>query len=115
MGGDVGIAQDRVVREVGAREPGPWQAEKPVDVTVVLRRRGEPPAVAGWPQPAALSRPDFSYRCGADPVDIEHLRAFATTHGLQEIGCQPHRRVLYWRAPAAVLERAFGVRLVLQP
>jgi len=111
MGGDVGIAQGRPVREVRPREAGPWQGEEPVDVTVVLRRRREPPAVAGWPQPAALRRQDFSYRCGADPADIEHLRAFATTHGLQEIGCQPHRRILHWRAPAAVLERAFGVRV----
>jgi kumamolisin len=99
-----GIAQ-------GSRYVGPHGGDEPIEVTVVLRRRGGAPVAAGWPQPPAVSHRDFGGRCGADPADITRLRGFAGARGLQEIGCQPHRRVLHLRGSAAGLERAFGVHL----
>jgi len=90
---------------------GPHAGEEPIEVTVVVRRRGGAPAAAGWPQPPAVSHRDFPDLCGADPADIARLRGFAAAHGLQEIGCQPHRRVLQLRGTVADLQRAFGVHL----
>ena len=43
--------------------------------------------------------------CGADPADIARLRGFAGAHDLQEVGCQPHRRVLHLRGTVTDLER----------
>jgi len=96
---------------VRTRYVGPHHGDEPIEVTVVLRRRGGAPAAAGWPQPSTVTHQDFGGRCGADPADIERLRGFAGAHALEEIGCQPHRRVLQLRGSAAGLERAFGVQL----
>ena len=108
--GGFDIAQHRSA-PVTTRYMGPHEDGEPVEITVVLRRRGGAPAAAAWSQPPAVNHRDFSDRCGADPADITRLRGFANTHGLQEIGCQPHRRVLHLRGSAANLQRAFGVQL----
>ncbi|MDO1529976.1 S53 family serine peptidase [Fulvimonas sp. R45] len=94
-----------------ARYLGPHDDDAPLDVTLVLRRRGEAPPAAAWPLHPPMRRADFGARCGADPADLDRARDFARTHGLQETGCQPHRRALHLRGPAAALQRAFGVRL----
>ena len=53
-------------------------------------------------------RGDFARQCGADPADLERLRAFARSAGLTETGADPGRRVLHLRAnPPAPAE---GVR-----
>ena len=90
---------------------GPHDDDTPLDITLVLRRRGDAPPVAAWPRVPPLSRADFGDRCGADPADVGRLRDFARTHGLEETGCQTHRRVLHLRGPAAALQRSFGVKL----
>jgi kumamolisin len=94
-----------------ARYVGPHEGDEPIEVTVVLRRRGGAPVAAAWPQPPAVRHRDFGDRFGADPDDIKRLRGFAAAHGLQEIGCRPRRRVLHLRGSAASLERAFDVHL----
>jgi kumamolisin len=58
-----------------------------------------------------MSHYDFAGLCGADPADITGLRDFAAMHGLQEVGCAPHRRVMHLRAVVADLEQAFNVQL----
>ncbi|MBS9534061.1 S8 family serine peptidase [Mycobacterium sp. M1] len=110
MSGEVGISQGRPAR-AGTRYVGPHHGEEPIEVTVVLRRRGGAPASAGWPQPPAVSHHAFPNLCGADPADIARLREFTAAHGLQETGCQPHRRVLHVRGSSTALQRAFGVQL----
>lgn len=94
-----------------ARYLGPHDDDAPLDVTLVLRRRGEAPPAATWPHRPPIRRADFGARCGADPADLGRARDFARTHGLQETGCQPHRRALHLRGSASALQRAFGVRL----
>jgi kumamolisin len=95
----------------GTRYLGPHEPDQELDVTVVLRRRGERPAPAAWPRRPAWRREDYGAHCGAAPGDIESLRDFARQHGLAETACHPHRRSLHLRGRADALQRAFGVEL----
>jgi kumamolisin len=94
-----------------SRYLGPHTDQTPIEVTLVLRRRGQSaPVPAAWPQRHA-SRADFARQWGADPQDLETLRAFARTHGLKETGADARRRVLHMAGAPSALERAFGVTL----
>lgn len=95
----------------GARYLGPHSTRIPLDVTVVLRRMGRPPAPAAWPQAPRWSRHEFGMHGGADPADIDRLRGHARAHGLVETGCEPQRRVLHLRGSVDAMQRAFGVQL----
>src|SRR5579862_8224374 len=91
---------------------GPHTATTPLQVTVVLRRRaGAKPQVAAWPHHAPVPRAQFGQHCGADPADLERLRAFARQHGLRETGADPKRRVLQLSGTPQALEGACGVKL----
>jgi kumamolisin len=91
---------------------GPHTDVTPLEVTVVLRRRsGAAAHTASWPQPTRWRREDFGRHCGADPADLDSLRAFARTAGLRESGADAGRRVLRLTGAPQVLERAFGVKL----
>jgi kumamolisin len=94
-----------------ARYLGAHDDNTPLEITLVMRRRGETPPTATWPHTAPLQHADFDKHGGADPADVTRLRDFAHTHGLEETGCQPHRRVLHLRGSAASMQRAFGVTL----
>jgi kumamolisin len=94
-----------------SRYLGPHTDKAPLDVTLVLRRRAtNAPRPGAWPQ-APARREDFGRQWGADPQDMETLRAFARAHGLKEMDADPKRRVLHVSGPPAALERAFGVTL----
>lgn len=80
--------------------------DEPLDVTLVLRRR----------QPLKLPMPplqhaEFAARHGADPADVERLRAFGLQHGMQELACDLACRTLHWRCNVKSLQQVFGVRL----
>ena len=91
---------------------GPHTDTAPLDVTLVLRRvHRMTPAVPAWPARPLLTRGDFARQCGADPADLERLRAFARSAGLTETGADAGRRVLHLRASPQVLQHAFGVTL----
>ncbi|HEX7815590.1 S53 family serine peptidase [Dyella sp.] len=94
-----------------ARYLGPRDDQDHMEVTVVLRRRADRPALARWPSTKPHDRASFGDRFGADPLDIEKLRGFAQEHGLQETDCQAHRRVMRLRGSVPALQRAFGVEL----
>ncbi|WP_243042821.1 S53 family peptidase [Dyella sedimenti] len=94
-----------------ARYLGPHEGTEPIDVTVVLRRRGNHLSPAAWPHAPALRREDFGARWGADPADAERLRGYARQHGLSETGCELHRRALHLRGTPQALQQAFGVQL----
>lgn len=96
----------------GMKYLGPHSGADPLDVTVVLRRRsGALPAPAAWPKPPAFPHGQFGDHYGADPADVENVRGFARKHGLAEIHCDAHRRVVNLRGAPAALEQAFGVTL----
>ncbi|RDI98653.1 peptidase S53 [Dyella solisilvae] len=90
---------------------GPHQGSEPMDITVVLRRRGDHPAPTAWPHRATAKREDFGTHWGADPADAETVRSFAKAHGLTETGYEQHRRVLHLRGTPEALQKAFGVEL----
>jgi len=89
------------VRYLGAPAP-----DLPLDVTLVLRRRQ--PLQLPIPVP---ERADFAARFGADPADVERLRALGRRHGMQERACDLGCRTLHWRGSATALQQVFGVQL----
>jgi kumamolisin len=96
----------------GMRYLGPHTERAPLEVTVVLRRRaGASAHAASWPQRPRWRRDEFGRHAGAEPADLEKLRAFARQHGLREIGADAARRVLHLSGAPPALERAFGVTL----
>jgi kumamolisin len=91
---------------------GPHTDTAPLAVTIVMRRRGgAAPQAAAWPAPPRWPRGQFGAHCGADPADLERLRAFAKAQGLKETGADVRRRVLELSGTPQALERAFGVTL----
>jgi kumamolisin len=94
-----------------ARYLGPHEGTEPIDVTVVLRRRGDHPVPAAWPHRPVWKREEFGAHWGADPADEEALRGFAQQHGLQETGCESQRRVMHLRGTPQAMQKAFGVQL----
>jgi kumamolisin len=95
---------------VGAHYLGPHDPNETLNVTLVLRRKNPLGALA--PSPSRSARhADFDARYGADPADVERLRAFSRQHGLQELACEPGRRTLHLSGTAQALQQAFGVQL----
>src|SRR6185437_11900875 len=72
--------------------------DEPLDVTVVLRRRQ--PLERPIPR---TPRAEFAARYGADPADVERVRAFGQQHGMQEQACDMARRALHWRGSATFI------------
>lgn len=94
----------------GARYLGPHDPGQSLDFTVVLRRRTPLAAMANAPTRKALHT-EFVQRHGADPADVERMRAFSREHGLQELACDPGRRTLRLRGSVQSVQQAFGVQL----
>ena len=91
------------------RYVGPHDPDATVEVTLVLRHRSAPPAPA-WPQ-SAVARAEFTGNHGADPADVERLRAFTRKHGMRELDCHMDRRTLHLSGSAQSMKAAFGVAL----
>ena len=98
---------------------GPAQASDPVQVTVVLRRRPDGPAV---PDPAyylstppsqrrRLSEGEFAERYGAAEDDITRVRDFADRNNLQVTQVDAARRTVELAGTVEQFSRAFGVVL----
>src|SRR6185437_16390419 len=85
---------------------GACALDEPLDVTLVLRRRQ--PLERPIPR---VQRADFASRYGADPTDVERVRAFGAKHGMQEKACDMACRTLHWHGSAQSLQQAFGVKL----
>ena len=90
---------------------GPHPLDETLDLTLVLRRRTPLTAT----MPAAATRQarhtDFVQRHAADPADVERVRAFNQSHGLQELACEPDRRAMRVRGSTQAIQQAFGVQL----
>lgn len=84
-------------------------AEQEVLVTVVLRRRAELPADAA--RAGVVSRENFAERHGADPADVDLVRAFAEKYGLRVTEADAATRQVKLTGSVASLQRAFRVRL----
>ena len=91
---------------------GPHTDPSPLEVTLVLRRRpGAAFASAAYPQRPRWPRAEYGRHCGADPADLDSLRAFARRYALSETGADTARRVLHLRGTPHSLEQAFTVTL----
>lgn len=77
------------------------------EVTVVLRRRpGATAHTAG-----RLTREQLLAEMGADPADIDRVRAFAAAHGLEVVSADPASRSVILAGPLGSLSDAFGTSL----
>lgn len=104
----------------GAQVVSSVASEEVIDLTVRLRRRvphgkltaavaamsKEPPSSRKY-----LSRGEFATKYGADPDDIEKVKAFASRNGLAVTESSIARRSVHLRGTASAASRAFGVTL----
>ena len=102
-------ASTRTSLPASVRYIGPHDPNATVDVTLVFRHRNAPPTVA-WPQ-ATMARKDYAEHHGADPADVERVRAFSRKHGMRELDCHMDRRTLHLSGSVQSMKDAFGVEL----
>lgn len=99
----------------GATRQGPSAADERIQVSVRLRRRPDagplPDLREREPGTPAVSREEFAERFGADPADIEQVRAFAERYGLRVGEASAPRRIVQLSGTAAQLSAAFGTEL----
>jgi kumamolisin len=101
----------------GARVVGPANPAERLEVSVLIRRRGQQALqsrlaslAAGKPMPH-LSREDFARDHGADASDIARVRAFADSHGLSVVQEHAARRTVILSGTVAQFTAAFGIQL----
>ncbi|HEV7207497.1 MAG TPA: S53 family peptidase [Mycobacteriales bacterium] len=91
---------------------GPLDPTTVVEVTVVLRRRGElPAAVRGGEE--LLDRARLADVAGADPADVELVRSRLTGLGLQIRSADAATRLVRVAGPVGRLAEVFGTQLDL--
>ena len=99
----------------GATKSGPCDLNETVQVTVVLRPRPLGKKVKPLNELIAsgehLSRTQYAARYGADPKDVQRVRAFARAHGLKVSGVDRGARAVKLTGTAAACSKAFQVDL----
>ncbi|OZB85372.1 MAG: hypothetical protein B7X41_14595, partial [Microbacterium sp. 14-71-5] len=80
-----------------------------MEVTLVLRRRGELPPPGGAP----LSREQLAATAGADPQDLELVRRTLVAAGVSVTAEDPVSRRVQAQGSLQTLERVFGTSLGL--
>jgi kumamolisin len=102
----------------GSRVVGPADPTERLQVSVLLRRRGQREfhervrrLAAGDTSVGILSREEFARHFGADPADIAAVKTFASSQGLTVIQESAARRTVVLAGTVAQVEPAFGVRL----
>jgi kumamolisin len=80
-----------------------------ITVTVLLRRRGNPPL----PGSETLTRDEFARRFSADPADIASVESFASDYDLTVIEIAPARRSMVLSGTVADMSEAFGTTMML--
>jgi kumamolisin len=83
-----------------------------LDVTVVLRRKGNQPLVSSSMLPR-LSREEFAQKLGADPADAQAVEQFAHHNHLTVVGTSLEKRRVVLRGNVKHLSKAFGVKLMI--
>jgi kumamolisin len=91
----------------GARPAGALDPAEAVDVTLVLRRRGELPAAGARPLPRAQAADVL----GADPADVTTVREVLEREGLTVVAVDAASRRVQARGDVATLQRVFGTTL----
>jgi len=86
----------------------PLSGDARVEATLVLRRRGEPPAEAFG---RVLSRAELAERYGADPADVGRVTEAVTGAGAAVVGVDVAARMMRIAGPASVMNELFGTTL----
>ena len=85
-----------------------------VDVTVVLRRKGNQPLVVSPAMlPKVSSREEFAQKLGADPADAQAVEQFAHHNHLTVVATSLEKRRVVLRSNVKNLSKAFGVKLMI--
>jgi kumamolisin len=101
----------------GARILGPANPAEQLQVTLLVRRRGRPAMqarvvdLAAGKRPAHLTREEFAREHGAEPSDLQRIRAFAEAHGLKVLLEHAARRTVILSGTVAQFSDALGVEL----
>ena len=103
----------------GARRVGDEAPDRPVTVTVLVRRRPDGPPLPGAAEFSAASsrapgrtpRRDFAQLYGAHPDDLVAVESYARSQGLQVEAAHPARRTVVVSGTVAQMNRAFSVNL----
>ena len=99
----------------GATRTGPCDPKERLQVTVVLRQRPSRKPVRTLSQLVShaerLTRAEFEVRYGADPKDVERVKAFAAEHKLKISKVNMGARTLVLSGTADAFSQAFQVGL----
>ena len=99
----------------GASKSGPCDSNEPVQVTVVLRPRPLGKKMKPLNELVAsgerLTRTQYEARYGADPKDVQQVRAFARAHSLKVSSVNRGARTVKLTGTAAACSKAFQVDL----
>lgn len=93
-----------------AQPAGPVSATDRIEVTLLLRRRADPPddLVQGA---RTISREELGQRYGADPADVGRVREVLARLGLEVTDADPAARRVSVAGPAGALAEVFGTTL----
>ncbi len=90
---------------------GEVDASSLIDVTVVLRRKGNQPIVSSGMLPR-VSREEFAQTLGADPKDVQAVEQFAHHNHLSVVSASLEKRRVVLRGTAKSMSHAFGTKLM---
>ena len=93
-----------------AAAPAALDPDRPISITVILRRRAPVPDEA---LAAPMAREEFAERYGADPADVQRVTDTLTRLGATVTDADAGRRSLRVSGPTGVLARIFGADLSL--
>jgi kumamolisin len=96
----------------GARALSSVPGKEIVHATIVLRRRGDNPAISQDPQSYTPHiREEYGVVHGADPNDLQAVENFAHEYGLTVSERDPARRSIVVSGSADAIQQAFGTAL----
>lgn len=103
----------------GAASAGPADAGQHLEVSVLIKRRGESAFAArlsrlhraGPDRPAHLTREEYAQQHGAEPGQCAAIRAFAQSHGLSVAREHGARRTMVLSGTVAQFNAAFAIEL----
>ncbi len=104
----------------GSREIGPRDPNEIVHLTVIVKPHTPRSEVTKWVEQQAglhprdrqhMTRSQFAQAHGADPSDLDKVKAYATSEGLTVVDSSVPRRTVHLMGTVAAVDKAFGVAL----
>ncbi len=107
-------------RSPGRGKSAPRDPNEIVHLTVIVKPRTPRSEVTKWVEQQAglhprdrqhLTRSQFVQAHGANPADLDKVKAFATSEGLTVVDSSVPRRTVHLMGTVAAVDKAFGVAL----